>query len=156
MFSLRWLGSFLTNSHNTEALPCREKDRQRGKQMGREWRTVTTTLRFITNIQPTDQNESPRVHYLRVDGVIDGESHTVMWPCGHWEQRRTEWTRTHCPSSHGTAQPSSEWHKIGLLTKKSKQQLLREEMLYRPIIMGLCFSIIMYTHTIQTSVARSK
>jgi len=47
-------------------------------------------------------------------------------------------------------------HKIGLLTKKSKQQLLREEMPYRPIIMGLCFSIIMYTHTIQTSIARSQ
>ncbi len=36
MFSLRWLGSFLTNSHNTEALPSREKDRQRGKLMGRD------------------------------------------------------------------------------------------------------------------------
>ncbi len=121
MFSLRWLGSFLT-THTILRLcrPGRKTDRGANWWVEtREWRTVTTTLRFKINIQPTEQNETPRVHWLGAgwgDRRRVPHSHVTTWTLGAVNGPG------HCPW-YGTDQPRARVvpvkHKTGLLSRKA-------------------------------------
>ncbi len=116
-----WAHSLQTHTILRLCRPGRKTDRGANRWVEtREWRTVTTTLRFIINIQPTDQNESPRVHWLGAGGVTDRECHTVMWPRGHWEQWMDHNTLSQQPW-YGPDQPRRVplKHKIGLLSRKA-------------------------------------